>query len=320
MAPQTVRASATGIAKAERLRQELGWTQEDLAGESLVSRQVVMKFLGGKPVRLDLFKLICKALSPESDWKEFEEFEEIQSSSPLPFSESVSIDRSKIESLVQRLRGQTSAGIEQRCGVMRILDMTTPIDSGAIYTAVNILERITSKTRRELEELMDCGPEGFDRFLIGKVRERRVDGLEAVATQKRLMILGRPGAGKTTFLKRLAMLCRSGEFLELQVPIFVTLKEWAESSGRPGLGKFMIQSFTEPINALHQVLKAGRGLVLLDGLDEVLEKDHDRVLTEIRNFAEAYKDNQIVITCRIAARAPRKIEFLAWDDAKIGLL
>jgi predicted NACHT family NTPase len=302
MAPQTVRASATGIAKAERLRQELGWTQEDLAGKSLASRQVVIRFLGGKPVRLDLFKLICKALSPESDWKEFEAFEEIQSSSPLPSSESVLIDGSKIESLVQRLREQTSAGIEQRCGLMRILDMTTPIDSGAIYTAVNILERITSKTRRELDELMDCGSEEFDRFLIGKVREKRVDGLEAVLDKKQLMILGRPGAGKTTFLKRLAMLCRSGDFLADQVPIFVTLKEWAESPGQPGLLEFVGRYFSGAIDSVQAVLTFGRGLVLLDGLDEVLEKDHDRVLTEIGNFSQTYKDNQIVITCRIAAR------------------
>jgi predicted NACHT family NTPase len=207
-----------------------------------------------------------------------------------------------IEDLVQRLRDQTSASIKSRCGVMRILDMTQPIDSGAIYTAVNILERITSKTRRDLDELKQgCSLEDFDRNFLGR-RGDRVDGLEAVAKKKQLMILGRPGAGKTTFLKRLAMLCRSGEFLTEQVPIFVTLKEWAEFPGQPGLLEFVGRSFLDSIDSVKTVLAAGRGLVLLDGLDEVLERDHDRVLNEIRDFSQIYKNNQIVITCRIAAR------------------
>jgi predicted NACHT family NTPase len=244
------------------------------------------QILAGQAVRRETLEELCHLLNIEVG----QVLEPIASSS------------TDLEALVRRLREQTSEGIEQRCGVMRILDMTTPIDSGAIYTAVNILERITSKTRRDLDELMDCGPEGFDRFLIGKVRETRVDGLEAVAAKKQLMILGRPGAGKTTFLKRLAMLCRSGEFLADQVPIFVTLKEWAESPNKPELLTFVGRYFDDPIDSVQQMLAEGRGLVLLDGLDEVLEKDHDRVLTEIREFAQDYKGNQIIITSRIAAR------------------
>ena len=207
-----------------------------------------------------------------------------------------------LEALVRRLRSQGSASIQKRCGEMRVLDMTTPIGLGSIYTDVNILERLASKTRREIAELMDCEPEAFDRFGLGKVREARVDGLAAVKRVRQLMILGRPGAGKTTFMKRLATVCNGGAFLAGQVPIFVTLKEWAETTGKPGLVEFVGRSFVEPISAVNEALKAGRGLVLLDGLDEVLEADHDRVLTEIRSFAEIYSDNHVVITCRIAAR------------------
>jgi predicted NACHT family NTPase len=285
MPVQSRRLSEAGIAILKRAFKQKEWTQAELAAELKVSRSTISQLFAGQPVRVETIEELCHFLEIEVG--------QVLDSTDLG---------NDIEALVRRLRDQTSAGIKQRCGVMRILDMSQPIDSGAIYTAVNILERITSKTRRDLDELMDCGPEGFDRFMIGKVRERRVDGLEEVATQKQLMILGRPGAGKTTFLKRLAMLCRSGDFLADQVPIFVTLKEWAESPGKPGLLEFVGRYFSGAIDSVKTILDAGRGLVLLDGLDEVLERDHDRVLTEIRNFAEAYKDNQIVITCRIAAR------------------
>ena len=152
-------------------------------------------------------------------------------------------------------------------------------------------------------------PENFDRFFLGQVREQRVDGLVAIAAKKQLMILGRPGAGKTTFLKRLATLCNRKEFLPGQVPIFVSLKEFAETINQPGLLNFIAHYFVSAESApniameqVKQILKQGRGLVLLDGLDEVLEKNHDRVLREIREFAQTYDQSHIVITCRIAAR------------------
>jgi predicted NACHT family NTPase len=285
MPAQSRRLSEAGIKILKNAIKQNGWTQKALATQLTVSRSTISQLLAGQPVRGETIEELCHLLEIEIG----QVLKQIASSADL-------------EALVRRLREQTSAGINQRCGLMRILDMTTPIDSGAIYTAVNILERITSKTRRDLDELMDCGPEEFDRFMLGQVRERRVDGLAAVADKKQLMILGRPGAGKTTFLKRLAMLCRSGEFLSKQVPIFVTLKEWAESLGQPGLLEFVGRYFSESIDSVQQILAEGRGLLLLDGLDEVLEKDHDRVLTDIREFAQKYKDNHIIITCRIAAR------------------
>ncbi|PZO09956.1 MAG: hypothetical protein DCF25_21155 [Leptolyngbya foveolarum] len=51
-----------------------------------------------------------------------------------------------------------------------------------------------------------------------------------------------------------------------------------------------------------QILIQGRGLVLLDGLDEVLEKDQDRILKEIREFSQHYDRSHVIITCRIAAK------------------
>jgi predicted NACHT family NTPase len=41
---------------------------------------------------------------------------------------------------------------------------------------------------------------------------------------------------------------------------------------------------------------------LLDGLDEVQETDHDRLLKAIKDFTGQYRDCPCVMTCRIAAR------------------
>jgi hypothetical protein len=54
----------------------------------------------------------------------------------------------------------------------------------------------------------------------------------------------------------------------------------------------------------------------------VMERDHDRVIREIREFAETYSQNHIVITCRIAAREYifqqfTEVEMADFDDDQI---
>jgi len=293
-------ACATGITKAKTARLSKKWSQDDLAGELEITRQPVGNFFSGKAVDAKIFVQICTAL--ELDWEAIAGQKEAIAPSSQPEQ---TMNPNELEALVERARSQGKPDIEKRCGWMRVLDMRQPIGLGEIYTEVNILEKIAGKTRRELGDLMHgCTAETFDRFLLGQVREKRVGGLDAVRSKKQLMILGRPGAGKTTFMKRLATLCNRGEFLPGQVPIFVTLKEFSETINQPGLLNFVASSFVPDISmeAVGQVLLQGRGLVLLDGLDEVLEVHHDRVLREIKAFAQRYAESHIIITCRIAAR------------------
>lgn len=298
---RSLTASKEGLKKVTQAFETWGKTQEFLGGRVDCVRHTVINFLHGRPVAKDIFQAICNELS--LDWREIAELD--RKEEPKEDSE-----HPDLEALIHQARERGSKDIEKRCGWMKVLDMIQPIELGAIYTDVNILEKITGKTRRELDELMrGCAPENFDRFLLGKVRERRVAGLETVQAKKQLMILGRPGAGKTTFLKRLATLCDRGEFLPRHVPVFVSLKEFAESNHQPGLLNFIAHYFLRSESAqdmtkeqVQEILKQGRGLVLLDGLDEVLEKDHDRVLQEIREFDRHYDESHIIITCRIAAR------------------
>ena len=289
----------TGLERLEEKRHRSGKTAEVIAGLADVSRSLAQKFFKGTPVSVENFQKLCKEL--DLDW---EEIAGLKDATPAGQPEPP-INPDELEALVERVRSQGQPDIEKRCGWMRVLDMRQPIGLGAIYTDVNILEKIAGKTRRDLDDLMQgCTPETFDRFSLGRVRETRVGGLDVVQSKKQLMILGRPGAGKTTFMKRLATLCNRAEFLPGQVPVFLTLKEFAETVNQPKLLNFIASAFVPDISveAVDQMLVRGRGLVLLDGLDEVLEVHHDRVLEEIRAFAQHYAESHIVITCRIAAR------------------
>jgi len=144
-----------------------------------------------------------------------------------------------------------------------------------------------------------------------------VPGLDAVKKKPKLLVLGKLGAGKTTFLKYVAMQCNEGKFQSDRVPIFITLKDFAVRAAarralapnQPGLLEYICQQFSDSsreeiftAKSLEKAIAGGRALILLDGLDEVREADSDRVLKEISKFSDQYRKNHFVMTCRIAAR------------------
>ncbi|MEQ8541958.1 MAG: NACHT domain-containing NTPase [Coleofasciculus sp. D1-CHI-01] len=214
----------------------------------------------------------------------------------------------EIDTLVQEIRQKIKPSIQKQCGTMKVLDMIQPIGLKDIYTKVNILEKVIGRRRLAINELMqscNLDAESLDRLGFGKVKEKRIPGLEAVQKYDKLIVLGKPGAGKTTFLKYLAIQCAKSKVLTDKVPIFITLKQFAETQNQPSLTTYINQIFDNCNVTENQVaafLQQGSGLILLDGLDEVREEDADCVLTQIQAFTEKYDANTFVITCRIAAR------------------
>ncbi|MGB3787363.1 MAG: NACHT domain-containing protein, partial [Phormidesmis sp.] len=220
-----------------------------------------------------------------------------------------------IDGLVRSLRQTATESLYERCGTMRVLDMSQPVGLSDLYTNVNILEQVSSHQRRPLQALLAEAEAGnFDRLGFGQVLQPRVPVMKAVAQHKKLIVLGKPGAGKTTFLKHLAIQCIDGQFEPDRLPLFINLKQFAENPNRLGLLAFLshrhlksqITALSEAeiekhLLQLKQVLGAGRALLLLDGLDEVNQDAHDWVLREIRVVSEEFHDNHFLMTCRVAA-------------------
>lgn len=289
-----------------------------MAGAVGCSRQTIWSLLNGNPTDCDVFMDVCTEL--QLKWENIAEPE-------APEQEQ---NNSDIDALVRDVRQRVQPYIQEKCGTMRVLDMNQPIELGDIYTSVNILEKITGRRGLDLAELArDVDPEKFERFCLGDVRERGVPGLEVVEKFSKLMILGKPGAGKTTFLKHLAIQCIGGKFQADRVPMFITLKDFAETDGKPDLLEYIDRLIaTNPVGARHAVplpmiLSAGRTLILLDGLDEVKDADSSRVLRRIREFSQQFPQNQFVITCRIAAREYTfeqftEVEISDFDDEQIA--
>ena len=213
-----------------------------------------------------------------------------------------------IDDFVERVREQVKPDIIQRCGTMRVLDMAQPVGLGEIYTDVNILAKVSRTSRKglaQIQEMVGLDLENFERFSFGEIAKERVAGLEVVKEHRKLMIWGKPGAGKTTFLKHLATSCIRGELFPELVPFFVTLKSFAEEDGQPNLFTYLQAQAemhgVEP-ERLKEIINAGRAMILLDGLDEVRQEDGRRVIKGIQDFADLWRENFFAITCRIAAK------------------
>jgi len=189
---------------------------------------------------------------------------------------------------------------------VRVLGKSEPMTLEGLFTDVFILDKPTAYHRFDISRLR-ADPELLE-------REKRQHGLDLVKQIKnnRLFILGKPGAGKTTFLKYLTLCAIKGEIKK--IPIFISLKEWADS--RLELMPFIVQqfeicNFPDAQAFIEYTLTRGEALVLFDGLDEVQQDGEQRsqLIDVLRNFSKQYLSSQCVITCRIAATDYSFVQF-----------
>lgn len=212
--------------------------------------------------------------------------------------------------------------MKKRYGIMHLWKMSAPTSVEQIYTQVNVLKKqsaFQNIPKDQLEKIY-LNQTGF-----GEVIEAGKDGMLAVREHDRLFILGKPGAGKTTFLKHITLEAIAGK-LEA-IPIFVRLRDFSESE-QALMGfiteQFDICGFPEAQPFIETILKKGKAIVLFDGLDEVNKENRlrDKVIQAIKNFSDKYDESKVLITCRVAATEYNfegftTVEMADFDDEQI---
>ncbi|MCC5661070.1 NACHT domain-containing protein [Nostoc sp. XA010] len=148
-----------------------------------------------------------------------------------------------------------------------------------------------------------------------------IPGLEAATRYSKLMVLGKPGAGKTTFLKFLAIQCNQGNFQPQCIPIFIELKAFARNANDE-YNFSLLKYITEQLciyeispQQIEKLLYQGKFLILLDGLDEIKDTNAYEVQSEINNFIGIFYKNKFFISCRVAAH---QYKFQGFRDIEIA--
>lgn len=129
---------------------------------------------------------------------------------------------------------------------------------------------------------------------------------EAFADHDLVLLRGVAGSGKTTLVQWLAVTAARGE-REDRVPFVLPLRTLVRrADGLPAPADFLAAARVPlhgaaPNGWPDRVLTAGRGLLLVDGLDEIPEPDRERTRRWLRDLLDAYPGNQWLVTSRPSA-------------------
>lgn len=205
--------------------------------------------------------------------------------------------------------------------------MTEPRELGTIYTAVKLLD---DKSRRAF-----LGPEALEAAYrekgtrgLGDRDAERVEGIDVASDQQFLMVLGGPGIGKSTFLRKIGLeaLKRDGAIKRECIPVFLELKKFREEAldiKQKIIEEFDTCQFPAAEAIVESALDQGKLLVLFDGLDEVPSENLDQVMEKIEDFIDKHTQNvedrrphnSFVASCRTAAY---RRSFLRFTDVTIA--
>lgn len=211
-----------------------------------------------------------------------------------------------------------------RHGMIKVLKMSKPMDLESIYVNVKCLgnlvrdyydENLENKYRESKQRRFNFRDDG------------KKDGLLLANQEQYLMVLGDPGIGKSTFLRKVgleALKGKQGSYQHPLTPVLLELKNFKENEINIQAlieEEFKICGFPNVEKNISNKLEKGELLILLDGLDEVPTANVYNVIEKIQDFVDRHHKNRFILSCRTAARTHLQrftdIEIVEFDDQQI---
>ncbi|MEM1393332.1 MAG: NACHT domain-containing protein [Cyanobacteria bacterium P01_H01_bin.150] len=193
----------------------------------------------------------------------------------------------------------------ERHGCLKVLGMQEPVELEKVYTNVRFLEKLNIRQFESIENLEQAYRQNRS-FQPKDTLDS--NGLQVANEKQYLMVLGGPGVGKSTFLRKMgleALKGNEGGYRHECIPVLIDLKRFGSQekidTKQAIFDEFSICGFPDAQAATEKLLKSGKLLIILDGLDEVPGKFTNDVIDHIHNFCDKYDKNRFIISCRTAA-------------------
>jgi energy-coupling factor transporter ATP-binding protein EcfA2 len=215
----------------------------------------------------------------------------------------------------------------KRHGQIKVLGMSKPLGLESIYTSIQSIENRNIWQYQSIEEREKAYWKSGERRLSMNDKKKE-DGLEVANRHQYLMLLGEPGAGKSTFMRWIGLELIKGKKSGNKypsMPILIELK-FLDPNKIDLLSliaeELSICGFPDSDTLSKKMLSNGQFLILFDGLDEVPSGCLSESIRKIQNFVDNYRQNHFVISCRTAAynsgfRQFVDVEIADFDDYQI---
>ncbi|MGI5531093.1 NACHT domain-containing protein [Streptomyces syringium] len=184
------------------------------------------------------------------------------------------------------------------------LDLTRP--EGACWPLDTAYLSLELAARDERSDMPASWPEGHGTPMTVERAE------QALAGRQRTVIRGLAGSGKTTLLHWLAVMSARQnppsemDHLRHLMPFVLPLRTLDRQSALPGPHSFLeatgsMLAAAQPTGWADRVLTAGRGLLLIDGIDEVPQQRREHTRAWLRELLAAYPQAYVLVTTRPTA-------------------
>jgi energy-coupling factor transporter ATP-binding protein EcfA2 len=193
------------------------------------------------------------------------------------------------------------------------------VDRKLYEDEVKAIQERENLLHEEREDLIENMQAKYLKEERSETKGKPVELTELTRKHEKLVILGDPGAGKTTLMRYLALrhaqakktgLTQTEELGKVYLPLYLRIADYAEQADGQSLTNFLPENICgknhcdEALSVLlSEQLGAGNCLILLDGLDEVIEpSQRSQIADEINSLIRAYepKGNRVVVTSRVA--------------------
>jgi len=206
----------------------------------------------------------------------------------------------QIKILIEPIQEYCCQRIQNQYSQIRLLS-GEDIGVDQLYVDVWLLGRPESHYFNTAESLLRNFDIEQDRLALSK-RIQRNPGFKIANNNPKLIILGKPGSGKTTFLKHLAVDWCKGKFQPEQIAVLIELRQIQKKgkSQKWNLVAAIGQELELEREVVLGLLEHGKLLMLLDGLDEIPTDELRRnVQSQIEQISKKYSDeNRFILTCR----------------------
>jgi len=151
-----------------------------------------------------------------------------------------------------------------------------------------------------LWETMQEFPEGAPALPLKG--QRAIAVFDELGTGRTLLILGAPGAGKTTTLLELTrdLLARAEQDVAHPMPVVFNLSSW---SVKFSLAQWLTQELSNKYQVTTSLgntwIQEQQLLLLLDGLDEVTPEQREACIQAINQFHQTFGETEIVVCSRL---------------------